>query len=100
MGAGEMLLLVRYPPGGADAQSTRFAFGFAGFSCLIFFLLVLAILVLQLKFPIQGKLFLVALNIILLFSFPFGTILGIYYLVNVRKSSKDLTPAEATSADT
>jgi hypothetical protein len=47
-------------------------------------LVIFLILLTFFRWRAQGRLFLTALNIVLLMNFPFGTVLGIYYLWKIN----------------
>lgn len=63
------------------------AFEFMLLFSILFLVDVIAILLLLWYRPIRRRPALAALNIILLFWVPFGTVLGIYYLWKVGKQS-------------
>jgi hypothetical protein len=50
-------------------------------------LVIFLILFTFFRWRVPGRLFLTALNIVLLMNFPFGTVLGVYYLWKIDKKT-------------
>src|SRR5438132_5403311 len=77
---GEFVLFLRQPLSGGDPERSRFAFELVIYMTSVFLAVAVLILLVRLCWPRQGRIVLIALNIILILSFPFGTVLGVYYL--------------------
>lgn len=85
---GDAFIFMRHPSPSGDPDSPKRAFELMSFIEFMFLADILLILLIRLRWPVKGHLFLTALNIILLIYVPFGTILGIYYFVKVNKRAE------------
>jgi hypothetical protein len=82
---GETFVLMRYwVQGGA---LSRLGLELIASITALNLLVILLILIIFFAWRTRGRLFLTALNIVMLFNIPFGTILGIYYLWKIAGQS-------------